>query len=179
MLDTPIEYLKGIGPQRAEVLKKDLNIFVYRDLLMHFPFRYVDRSKIHTIREIREDLPFVQLRGVIESLEITGVKQGKRLVVIFRDQTGIIELVWFKGYNWMAQKLQLGVEYLVFGKASIFNGRFNLAHPEIEILTPQLLSELSALQPVYNTSEKMKLRGMDSEGIRKALRQLFLQLQVW
>lgn len=177
MLDTPIEYLKGIGPQRAEVLKKDLNIFVYRDLLMHFPYRYVDRSKINTIRELNDDLPSVQLRGVIDSLEIVGTKQGKRLLVVFRDSTGIIELVWFKGYNWMAQKLQLGVEYLVFGKATVFNGRYNLAHPEIEVVTPQLLAELSAMQPTYNSSEKMKLRGLDSEGIRKALRQLFLQIQ--
>lgn len=177
MLDTSIEYLKTIGPQRAEVLKKDLNIFVYKDLLQHFPYRYVDRSKIITIREIRDDLPFVQLRGVVDSLEITGTKSAKRLVVMFRDSTGIIELVFFKGYNWMAQKLQLGIEYLVFGKATVFNGRFNLAHPEIEVITPQLLSELSAMQAVYNTSEKMKLRGMDSEGIRKAMKQLFLQLQ--
>ena len=177
MLDTPIEYLKTIGPQRAEVLKKDLNIFVYRDLLLHFPYRYVDRSRIISVRDIHDDLPFVQLQGVIDSIEIVGTKQAKRLVVIFRDRTGVIELVWFKGYNWMAQKLQLGIEYLVFGKASVFNGRFNLAHPEIEVITPQLLSELSAMQPVYNTSEKMKLRGMDSEGIRKAQKQLFLQLQ--
>jgi ATP-dependent DNA helicase RecG len=176
MLATPIEYLKGIGPQRAEVLRKDLGISVYGDLLQYYPFRYVDRTRIQTIREIGEEMPFVQLRGVIESLEITGLKNAKRLVVIFRDKTGLLELVWFKGYNWMAQKLQMGVEYLVFGKPALFKGRYNIAHPEIEVVTPQLISELSALQAVYNTTEKMKLRGLDSEGIRKAQKMLFLQL---
>jgi ATP-dependent DNA helicase RecG len=104
---TPIEYLKGIGPQRAEVLKKELNIFTYRDLLTYYPFRYVDRTKFSTIREISDELQYVQIKGIIDSLEIVGSKQAKRLVVIFRDNTGIIELVFFKGYNWVAQKLQV------------------------------------------------------------------------
>src|SRR4051812_3229926 len=161
LLDTPIEYLKGIGPQRAEILKKDLGIYLYRDLLLHYPFRYVDRTKFHSIRDISEDLPYVQLRGMIEGMEISGTLNAKRLVVLSRDNTGIVELVWFKGYNWMAQKLQLGVEYVVFGRAASFKGRYNLAHPEIEPVTPEFLSQQSALQPVYNTTEKMKLRGLD------------------
>lgn len=176
MLDTAIEYLKGIGPQRAELLKSDLQIFTVRDLLMHFPFRYVDRSALHRISQINEEMPYVQLRGVVEGLEIVGTKKAKRLVVYFRDQSGMVELVWFKGYNWMAQKLQLGIEYLVFGKASVFNGRYNLAHPEVSVYSEQLMQELSSLQPVYNTTEKMKLKGLDSEGIRKAMRQVFNQL---
>ena len=177
MLETAIEYLKGIGPQRAELLKSDLQIFTCADFLQHFPFRYVDRSSTHRIKDINEDMPYVQLQGVIEGLEIVGNKRAKRLVVYFKDRTGMVELVWFKGYNWMAQKLQLGIEYVVFGKASVFNGRFNLAHPEITPYSEQLMQELSALQPVYNTSEKMKLKGMDSEGIRKSMRYLFSQLQ--
>lgn len=177
MLDTPIEYLKGIGPQRAELLKSDLQIFTCKDLLFYFPFRYVDRSAIHAIKDLNEDMPYVQLRGVLEGLEIVGSKRAKRLVVYFRDKSGLVELVWFKGYNWMAQKLQMGVEYLVFGKPSVFNGRYNLAHPEVLVYSDALMAEFSALQPVYNTSEKMKLKGMDSEGLRKAMRQLFLQLK--
>lgn len=176
LLDTPIEYLKGIGPQRAEVLRKDLGIFVYRDLLFHYPFRYVDRTKIHQVRELSEDMPAAQLRGTVEGLEIAGLKNNKRLVVLFRDKTGLVELVWFKGINWMAQKLQVGTEYLVYGKPSLFKGRYNLAHPDMEVITPELMSQLSSLQSVYNTTEKMKVRGLDSEGIRRAQRQLLSQL---
>ncbi|PBQ33419.1 ATP-dependent DNA helicase RecG [Sphingobacteriaceae bacterium] len=177
MLDTPIEYLKGIGPQRAEVLKKELGIFIYRDLLTYYPFRYVDRTRFHKIGEISEELPYIQLRGVIERMEVIGQKSGKRLSVMFRDTTGMIELVWFKGYNWVAQKLQLGIEYVVFGKPASFNGRFNLAHPEIEPVTEEFLKQQSAFQSVYNSTEKLKVRGLDSEGIRKAQRALVNQLQ--
>ena len=177
MLDTPIEYLKGVGPQRAEVLKKELGIFIYRDLLTYYPFRYVDRTRFYKISEISEDLPYIQLRGVIERMEVIGQKSGKRLSVMFRDNTGIMELVWFKGYNWVAQKIQTGIEYCVFGKPSIFNGRFNLAHPEIEPVTEEFLKQQSAFQSVYNSTEKLKVRGLDSEGIRKVQRVLINQLQ--
>jgi len=176
MLDTPIEYLKGVGPVKAEVLKKELGIFTNRDLLTYYPFRYVDRTKFYLIREINEDMPHVQLRGVIEKLEIIGEKQGKRLSVLFRDNSGIIELVWFKAYNWMASKLKTGVEYIVFGKPSIFKGRFNIAHPEIELVSPEVLAQQSAFQSVYNSSEKLKIKFLDSEGIRKIQRKLFEQL---
>jgi len=177
MLDTPIEYLNGIGPQRAEVLKKELNIFTYRDLLTYYPFRYVDRTKFSTIREISDELQYMQIKGIIDSLEIVGSKQAKRLVVIFRDNTGIIELVFFKGYNWVAQKLQVGKEYVVFGKPSAFNGKFNLAHPDIDPVTNEFLSQQSAFQAVYNSTEKLKVRGLDSEGIRRTVRGLINQLQ--
>ncbi len=177
MLDTPIEYLKGIGPQRAEVLKKELGIFIYRDLLTYYPFRYVDRTKFVTIKEIKDDTQYVQIKGIVDRLEITGLKQAKRLVVTLRDNTGTMELVFFKGYNWMAQKLQTGKEYVVFGKPTEFKGRFNLAHPEIDLVTDDLLSQQSAFQAVYNSTEKLKVRGLDSEGIRKTIRVLVNQLQ--
>ncbi len=177
MLDTPIEYLKGVGPQRAEVLKKELNIFTYRDLLFHYPFRYVDRTKFVLINQITEEMPYVQLRGVIEKLEVVGEKQSKRLSVLFRDNSGIIELVWFKGYNWMAAQLHMGVEYIVFGKATLFKNRYNIAHPEIEKMTPEILTQNSAFQSVYHSGEKLKYRGLDSEGIRKCMRALVSQLQ--
>lgn len=178
LLDTPIEYLKGIGPQRAEVLKKELNIFIYRDLLTYYPFRYVDRTKVNHVNEITEAHSFVQLKGTIDRLEIVGQKQGKRLVVVFKDQTGSIELVWFKGYNWMADKLKTNVEYIVFGKPTFFKGRVNFAHPEIELATTELLSQQSAFQSVYNSTEKLKTRGLDSEGIRRMMRVLVQQLQL-
>ncbi len=177
MLDTPIVYLKGIGPQRAEVLKQELNIFTYRDLLTYYPFRYVDRTKFSTIKEIHDETQYVQIKGIVDSLEIVGVKQAKRLVVQFRDNTGIIELVFFKGYNWMAQKLLVGKEYVVFGKPTAFNRKFNLAHPDIDLVTDDLLSQQSAFQAVYNSTEKLKIRGLDSEGIRRTIRGLINQLQ--
>ena len=178
MLDRPIEYLKGIGPQRAEVLKKELNIFLYKDLLTYFPFRYVDRTKFHTISQASDEMPFIQLRGFLLKMELIGQKNTKRLVVLFKDNTGIIELVWFKSYNWVSKQLKLGAEYIVFGKPSLFNGKFNIPHPEISIITEDLLKQQSAFQSIYNSSEKLKLFGLDSEGIRKAQRNLLIQLQI-
>ncbi len=178
MLDRPIEYLKGIGPQRAEVLKKELNIFLYKDLLTYFPFRYVDRTKFHTISEAADEMPFIQLRGFLLKMDLVGQKSTKRLVVLFKDNTGIIELVWFKSYNWVSKQLKLGSEYIVFGKPSLFNGKFNIPHPEISVITEDLLKQQSAFQSVYNSTEKLKLFGLDSEGIRKAQRNLLIQLQI-
>ena len=176
MLDRPIEYLKGIGPQRAEVLKKELNIFLYKDLLTYFPFRYVDRTKFHTISEAADEMPFIQLRGFLLKMDLVGQKSTKRLVVLFKDNTGIIELVWFKSYNWVSKQLKLGAEYIVFGKPSLFNGKFNIPHPEISVITEDLLKQQSAFQSVYNSTEKLKLFGLDSEGIRKAQRNLLIQI---
>ena len=178
MLDRPIEYLKGIGPQRAEVLKKELNIFLYKDLLTYFPFRYVDRTKFHTISQASDEMPFIQLRGFLLKMELIGQKNTKRLVVLFKDNTGIIELVWFKSYNWVSKQLKLGAEYIVSGKPSLFNGKFNIPHPEISVITEDLLKQQSAFQSVYNSTEKLKLFGLDSEGIRKAQRNLLIQLQI-
>ncbi|HWY13482.1 MAG TPA: ATP-dependent DNA helicase RecG [Bacteroidia bacterium] len=182
-LDTPIEYLKGIGPQRAEVLKSELHIFLFRDLLTHYPFRYVDRTKFQSIREISDDLPYVQLRGIIESLTVVGVKRGQRLVAVFKDNTGSIELVWFQGHKWMADKLSQRdafgknqTEYIVFGKPTNFNGRYNLAHPEIELASDANMAMKSAFQSVYSSTEKLKSKGFDSEGLRRLMKQLISQI---
>lgn len=175
-LDTPIEYLKGIGPQRADVLKKELGIFTFFDLLTHYPFRYVDRTKFQTVKEVNEELPYVQLRGVIESLSVVGAKRAQRLVAIFRDNTGIIELVWFQGHKWMAEKLRTQTEYIVFGKPSRFGGRYNIAHPEIELANAENLALKSAFQAIYSSTEKLKTKGLDSEGLRKIIKQLVTQI---
>lgn len=177
-LDSPIGYLKGIGPQRAETLNKELSIFTYRDLLTHYPFRYIDRTQFQSVREITEDGVYYQLRGQIESLDVIGDKRTKRLVARFRDASGVIELVWFQGYKWMADKLKLHTEYVVYGKVTLFMGRFNMAHPDIEIVTQELLVNQSAFQSVYHSSEKLKFKGLDSEGIRKAQRILSSQINV-
>ena len=133
-LDTPISYLKGIGPQRAEVLQKELFIFTYKDLITHYPFRYVDRTQFHSVREVVEDLAYYQLRGHIIEIDFVGDKRTKRLVAKFRDSSGIIELVWFQGAKWMAEKLKSNTEYIAYGKATSFMGRFNMAHPEIDLV---------------------------------------------
>ncbi len=174
MLDTPIEYLKGIGPQRAEMLQKEAGIFTFKDLLFYFPFRHVDRTKFFTVRSITEESVPVQLKGVIEGMQMQGERQAKRLIAKFRDNTGTIDLVWFKGHNWMASKLKIGVEYVVYGKPTEFKGRFNIAHPEIDAVSDWEKDKPTAFQPVYNSSEKLKAKGIDSAGFRKLLKQLFL-----
>ena len=170
MLDLPIEYIKGVGPQRGEVLKTELQIFSCADLLSHYPFRYVDRTRFNSVREITEEMAYVQLKGIVKSLEIVGQKSAKRLVVQFAANDGVIELVWFKAYHWMAQQLKMGVEYVVFGKPNYFNGRFSLAHPDINEVNEEFVKNQSSFQPVYNSSEKLKYKGLDSEGIRKIIR---------
>ena len=175
-LDTPIGYLKGIGPQRAEVLQKELFIFTYKDLITHYPFRYVDRTHFHSVREVIEDNAYYQLRGHIIEIDFAGDKRTKRLVAKFRDNSGIIELVWFQGAKWMAEKLKSNSEYIVYGKATAFMGRFNMAHPEIDVVTPELLVNQSSFQSVYHSTEKLKYRNLDSDGIRKCLRLLTIQL---
>lgn len=175
-LDTPIGYLKGIGPQRAEVLQKELFIFTYKDLITHYPFRYVDRTHFHSVREVIEDSAYYQLRGHIIEIDFVGDKRTKRLVAKFRDSSGVIELVWFQGAKWMAEKLKSNSEYILYGKATAFMGRFNMAHPEIDVVTPELLVNQSSFQSVYHSTEKLKYRNLDSDGIRKCLRLLTIQL---
>jgi ATP-dependent DNA helicase RecG len=135
-LDSNIEYLKGVGPHRAEVLKKELGIFTCRDLLFHFPFRYIDRTKFHKIRDIHNEGEQVQIRGTLRRLETLGEGRARRLVGTVRDETGIMDLVWFQSVAWLEKSLQVGKEYIVFGRVSEFNGRFNIPHPEMEEAPP-------------------------------------------
>jgi ATP-dependent DNA helicase RecG len=174
MLDLPIEYVKGVGPQRAEVLKSELEIFTCADLLSHYPFRYVDRTRFNSLNEINEELAYVQLKGKIKSLEIVGQKNTKRLLVLLACNDGIIELVWFKGYQWMAQQLKMGVDYVVFGKPNFFNGKISLPHPDMDEVNEEFIRNQSPFQPVYHTTEKLKYKGLNSEGIRKVIRQVLL-----
>lgn len=173
LLDTPIEYLKGVGPQRAEVLQKELGAFHFRDLLHHFPFRYVDRSRFYTIREITPSDTLVQVRGKLMSLEVTGQKRKKILKGEFMDETGSIELVWFQGIKWMQEGLKIGAEYVVFGKPNIFKGTLSMAHPEIESVAQAQSKTRARLQPVYPSTEQMKKRGLDSKGLYKLTQHLF------
>jgi ATP-dependent DNA helicase RecG len=171
-LDTPIEYLKGVGPQRAELLKKELRVFNFYDLLTQYPFRYVDRTKFYKVKDINIELPYVQLRGKILRTETMGANRAKRFVAYFTDETGTLELVWFRGLKWIADKVKPNVEYVIFGRPAIFNRKFNIAHPEIEEVSDENTRLASALQPVYNTTELMKTRALDSRGMYKLIKAL-------
>ncbi|MFM8950600.1 MAG: ATP-dependent DNA helicase RecG [Bacteroidota bacterium] len=176
-LDSPIEFLKGVGPQRGEVLKKELNIFVFRDLLQYIPFRYVDRSKFHPIADVQDDSAYIQIKGRIVSMQTIGQKRAQRLVAQLRDDTGMIDLVWFKGLKWIMGSIKTGVEYTVFGKPSEFNGRFNFVHPEIEPAALRSEDPIGlTLQPFYSSTEKSKMRGLDSKGIMRMQRTLLQSL---
>ncbi|QQR85614.1 MAG: ATP-dependent DNA helicase RecG [Flavobacteriales bacterium] len=175
-LDTPIEYLKGVGPQRGELLRKELVIGTFGDLLRHYPFRYVDRSRFHTVGEVTEELLQVQLRGRLTGIKTVGEKQAKRLVARLTDDTGAMELVWFKGIRWLQPVLKEGGEYIVFGKPSRFRDKFNIAHPEIEAAEQWQQAGQAQLQPVYSTTEKAAAKGLNSRGIWKLQQVLLPQL---
>lgn len=174
-LSTAIEYLKGAGPMRADLLKKELDIFTFGDLLQHYPFRYVDRSKFYKINEITNDGVYVQIRGVITDIQIEGVKQKRRLKAWFKDDTGGIELVWFQGIKWVYEMLQMNTEYIIFGKPTLFNNTYNLVHPEIELSNDAQVNTLVKFMPVYNTTELLKARGLESKQLGKLLRTLFTE----
>jgi ATP-dependent DNA helicase RecG len=139
-LETPIEYLKGVGPERGKLLRNELNITCFGDLLSYFPFRYVDRTKFHKTNELDADMPYVQLRGRIISMEVVGKNRAQRMVANFKDDSGIIELVWFQGIKWLKNALKAGTEYVVFGKPTVFNGKFNIAHPEVDEVNEENLN---------------------------------------
>ncbi len=164
--DTRIEFLQGVGPNKAELLNKELQIFTFGDLIQHYPFRYEDRTKFHQIKEINQSMTYIQLKGKILRVEMIGHERRKRLVAYFSDGTGEIELVWFKGAQWMMNKLKVGIGYIIFGKPSVFNRKFNIAHPEIEPVTEEGESPVF-LQPVYPSTEKLRVRYLDSKGISK------------
>ena len=166
-VDTPIEYLKGVGPQRAELLRAELRIATFGDLLQHFPFRYVDRSRFHSVRELQGETENVQLRGTVSQVKTLGEKMGRRLTAKLTDTTGTIDLVWFKGIRWLQPVLKDGAEFILFGKVTEFNGRLNMAHPELELAANWEAGLGNALQPVYSTTEKASARGLNSRGIAK------------
>jgi len=176
-LDTPIEYLKGIGPQRGDMLKKELQIFTYYDLLSLYPFRYVDRSKFYKIKDINEELPYVQLKGKIIRTELLGEKFTKRFVAYLKDDTGVIELVWFQGAKWLEGKFKPDIEYVVLGKPSEFRGKYNITHPDVDLASDESVKLNASLQPVYPSTEKLKSKGLDSKGILKLQEVLVPQLQ--
>lgn len=171
-LKQPVEYAKGVGPVKGDTLKKELGIFTFEDLLYYFPYRYVNRSVFHNIADIREDGNFVQLKGRIVAMQTQGEKRKARLVALFQDDTGAIELIWFQGLKWISEKLQEGRSYVIFGRVSKFGSRFSLAHPETELLEDFMNAPRDPFQPLYNTTEKMKMKGLDSRGLARILKSL-------
>ena len=171
-----IKYLQGVGPQRATMLNKELNIFSLRDLLYYFPYKYVDRSRLYYIHEIDGNMPYIQLKGQILSFETMGEGRQRRLVAHFSDGTGVIDLVWFQGIKYLMGKYKAHEEYIVFGKPTVFNGRINVAHPDIDPAKGLSLSGMG-LQPYYNTTEKMKRSGLNSHAFGKLIANAFALLQ--
>ncbi len=172
-LDTPIEFLPGVGPKRADTLTAELSIRTVEDLITHYPYKYIDRSKFYTVRECTEDLAYVQLKGRILQFEMKGEGRSRRLVGTFADGTGFMELVWFKGWKYVEDKLRVNTDYIIFGKPSKFGEKLNIAHPEVEAYNAQNVEKNSGLQGHYNTSEKMKNRFLNSAGIRKLMYTVF------
>lgn len=178
ILDQDIKYLTGVGPRRSEILSKELGINTYGDLLEYYPYKYVDRSRIYHISELSADMPFVQLKGKILSFEEFEMgRRKKRIVAHFTDGHGVCDLVWFNGSKYIYQQYQTNKEYIVFGKPGIFNGRFQLTHPDIDDADKLQLSEMG-MQPYYVTTEKMKNSGLNSRAIEKLVRTLLTKLTV-
>ena len=165
-LITPIEYLKGVGPQKAELLKKELGIYNYLDLLEYYPFRYVDRSEFHTVAELTSLNGHAQIKGRIVGMLESGVGRNKRLIAKFQDTTGMIDLVWFKGVSWIKSSLKINEDVIIYGKPTLFKGKWNIPHPEIATANA---TEVQGLQPVYSSTELLNSRGLNTKGIEKLI----------
>ena len=171
ILETPIDYLKGVGPTRADLLKKELHIFTYGDLLHHYPFRYIDKSIVYKIADLTADMPFIQLKGQIIKFEEKGQKNSKRLIAQFKDETGILELLWFKGTRWIKSGVKLHTDYIVFGRPTAYKGIFNIVHPELDLQEEEQQIS-SSLQAVYHSTELLNAKGLSSRAIGKLTKAL-------
>lgn len=175
--DTKIEFLKGVGPKKATVLSKELGVYTFEQLLCCYPFRYVDKSKIFSVNEIKDDNVYYQLVGKVNNVKSHGHPRATRVTADFSDQSGTIELVWFKGLSWVKTRFSPGQKYVIFGKASQFNGRFNFVHPEIEDYNPDDFTLGESLQGVYYTTEPMKNAGLGTRQFAKLIKTLLFQIE--
>lgn len=171
-----IKYLPGVGPNKASILNKELEIFSYHDLLYYFPYKYVDRSRLYYVHEIDGAMPYIQLKGQILSFETFGEGRQRRLVAHFSDGTGVVDLVWFQGIKYITGKYKVHEEYIVFGKPTLYGGRINIAHPDIDNAADLTLSSMG-LQPYYNTTERMKRSFLNSNALQKLVEAAFMQIQ--
>ena len=169
-------YLSGVGPKKKEILNRELNIHTWRDLLEYYPYKYVDRSRIYAISELAADMPFVQIKGRILSFdEYEMGRNKKRVVAHFTDGQGIVDLVWFSGAQYIYKTYKLGTEYIVFGKPTVYGGRYQFAHPDMDDAASLQLSEMG-MQPYYITTERMKKAGLTSRGVEKMTKTLIGKL---
>tara|TARA_B100000809_G_C15138938_1_gene532020 strand:- start:3667 stop:5772 length:2106 start_codon:yes stop_codon:yes gene_type:complete len=175
LFQTPIDYLKGVGPNRADLLKKELGIYTFQDLANLFPNRYLDRTQFYKIDQLQRTSSDVQIIGRITHIKTVEQKRGKRLVANFQDDSGKMELVWFKGHKWIRENLKLNVSYVVFGKTNWFNGVFSMPHPEMELLTEYEKSLRPVMQPVYPSTEKLVARGISNRVVNSMMQNLFLE----
>jgi len=166
-----------VGPQRAELLKKELGIFTFNDLLEHFPYRHVDKTKVNLISDINFQTEFIQVAGVLINVEVTGDKRSRRLTAQVKDKSGLLELTWFQGIQWVQKIIQAGLPYLVYGKVSFFQNKAQIVHPEIELLTQEKQDGKNFLEPVYPTTEKLKVRGLGGRQIGKLTQVLMSMLR--
>jgi len=171
---TPIEYLKGVGPQRANLLKQELSIYNFEDLLNHFPFRYVDRSYFCKINEIPFQENATQFKGIVTKINEGGKGRHKTLSAIVEDETGKIELIWFQGINWIKNSISIGSTYQVFGKAKAYNSIWKIAHPELSLWNPEATNK--GFQPIYSTTEKLSSNGLGTKGLEKIITGLVEQI---
>jgi ATP-dependent DNA helicase RecG len=177
LLQTPIEYLKGVGPSRGELLRKELGIFKYGDLVNFFPNRYIDRTRYYKINELQNNVAEVQLIGkIIHIKTVEFGKNQKRLVATFVDETGQMELNWFQGIKWIKESLKLNEFFVIFGKCALYGNLYSMSHPEIELLAEHEKSLRSAMQPVYPSTEKLTNRGITNRVVNKMMQQLFLEI---
>lgn len=177
LLDTKIEFLKGVGPSRAELLQQELGIYTFGQLLEYYPFRYIDKSKVYQIADINSDQAHIQLKGKITNIQTIGEKRAKRMVARLKDATGEIELVWFKGIKWLASSIKINQEYIVFGKPTYFRNSYNITHPEMELVEQSLVANAISLQGVYYSSEKLTNKGLSTKGIHKIQQNLIAQIK--
>lgn len=176
LLDTPIEFLKGVGPKRADVLKKEIAVFDFKGLLSLFPFRYIDKTKFESCGHLHRDSGEVQLKGVLRRVTMEGQARRKRLVAKLRDSSGVIELVWFQGASYMQDKLVVGKTYIVYGRVNAYGDKLSIPHPEIEELKPGNANEQQYFAPVYPSTDKLNSMGLDSKGRRKLVANIFAKL---
>ncbi len=174
-LQTPITYLKGVGPHRAQILQSELGIGTYQDLLGLFPNRYIDKTQYHKIGQLQRSNADVQIIGKIIHLKTVEQKKGKRLVATFVDDTGEMELVWFRGQKWIRENLKLNTPYVIFGRCNWFNGKFSMPHPEMELLTEHEKGLKISMQPIYPSTEKLGNSGITNRVINKLQQQLFIE----
>ncbi|NNC50592.1 MAG: ATP-dependent DNA helicase RecG [Flaviramulus sp.] len=174
-LQTPIDYLKGVGPNRADLLRKELGIYTYQDLINLFPNRYIDRTRFYKINELQRNNADVQVIGKIIQFKEVTQKKGKRLIATFQDDTGSMELVWFRGQKWIRENLKLNKSYVAFGKTNWFSGKYNMPHPELELLEEHKKNIRTAMQPIYPSTEKLSNKGITNRAIIKIIQQLFIE----